>query len=135
MGQRLKHFKFEDAAIVLAGSKAAREYLEPIFSERDRELTVVAFCDAQLRLAQLLSFPGSRESVQISLVNIVRRALGCAGLVMAHNHPSGDPNPSQADLRLARRLLVITESIEVTLLDNLIFAGGRMFSFRQAGLI
>lgn len=135
MGEHLKHFKFEGAAVVLAGPQATREFFEPIFSERDRELTVVAFCDAQLRLTQLLSFPGSRDSVQISLVDVVRRALDCAGLIMAHNHPSGDPNPSQADLRLARRLCLIAEAIEVTFLDNLVFAGGRMFSFREAGLM
>ena len=131
----MKHYRFNDAAVVLAGAKASREYFEPIFLERDQELTIVAFCDARVRLCQLLSFPGGKDSSQISVSEVCRHALECNGMIVAHNHPSGDPRPSASDLRLTRKLYNVLEAIDVAFLDHLIFAGGRMFSFRQAGLL
>lgn len=131
----MRHFKFDDAAVVLAGATNAREFFEPIFLERKQELTVVAYCDAKVRLCQLLSFPGCEKSCKISLREIFRHALDCHGIIVAHNHPSGDPRPSESDLRFTKRLCQVSEAIEVPLLDHLIFGGGSMFSFRQAGLI
>jgi DNA repair protein RadC len=131
----LRHFKFDDAAVVLAGARAAREYFEPMFLEMKQELTIVALCDARVRLNQLLSFPGSENSCQISLSDVFRRALDCNSMIVAHNHPSGDPRPSKRDIMLTRKLGMICEAIDVAFLDHLIFGGGSMFSFRQAGLI
>jgi DNA repair protein RadC len=131
----LQHFKFDDAAVVLAGVNASREYFEPIFLEREQELTIVAFCDSKVRLHQLLSFPGCTASCQISLNDVFRHAFDSHCMIVAHNHPSGDPRPSDADMRFTRKLCVVAEAIDLTLLDHLVFAGGRMFSFRRAGLL
>lgn len=120
---------------MLTGAKASREYFEPIFLERDQELTIVALCDVTVRLNQLLSFPGNKESTQISIREVCRHALDCDAIIVAHNHPSGDPRPSDSDLRLTRKLCNALEAIDVALLDHLIFAEGQMFSFRQAGLM
>jgi DNA repair protein RadC len=135
IGRQLKHHRFNDAAVVLAGANAAREFLEPIFSERDEEIMIVAYCDERLRLLELLAFPGQRESVAVSIPHIFRRTTGCGGIILAHNHPSGDVQPSQEDRALTRRVGLVAEALEVSLLDHLIFGSGQMFSFRQAGLL
>ena len=114
---------------------AAREFFEPIFTERNQELTLVAFCDDGLRLVELLIFPGTTDNCEVSLREVGNRALGCAGFIMAHNHPSGSAQPSQADIQLTRRLGLLAEALDVQFLDHLIFAGGHMSSFRQMGLI
>lgn len=132
---KLQHYKFNDAAVVLAGANAAREYFEPIFLERKQELTIVALCDEKVRLSQLLSFAGVEDSCQISLRDVFRHAFDCDGIIVAHNHPSGDPRPSDSDLNLTRKLCQVSEAIDVAILDYLIFAGGHMFSFRHAGLL
>lgn len=121
--------------MVLAGSNAAREFLEPIFAERDQEMTLVTFCDERLRVVQLLAFPGCKDRSAISVQEVVRYGIGSAGIIVAHNHPSGSPQPSQADLNLTRRLCLVSQAIDVQLLDHLIFAAGEMFSLRRAGLI
>ena len=131
----MKHYKFEGAAVVLAGVRAAREYFEPLFVAREQELTMVALCDAKVRLNQLLSFPGTEGSCQILLSDVFRHALDNNAMIVAHNHPSGNPEPSDADIRLTRKLSQICEAIDVAFLDHLIFAENGMFSFRQAGLI
>ncbi len=133
----MKHYTFENAAVELAGADATREFLEPIFNERSVEILVVALCDEKVRLIQLLSVAGALDEVAIPLVRIMREAVltVCAGLIVAHNHPSGDTWPSAADISLTKRLALATESLDIALLDHLIFANGPPFSFRRAGLI
>ena len=131
----MKHFNFKTAAVVLAGTTAAREFFEPILVDRNQELTLVAFCDEALRVVELVCFPGTADSCEVSVRDIANRALGCAGFILAHNHPSGIAQPSDADVRLTKRLVLLAEALGVELLDHLIFASGNMFSFRQAGLI
>jgi DNA repair protein RadC len=135
VGRQLKHHKFIDAAVVLAGANAAQEFLSPIFSERDQEIMIVAYCDERLRLLELLALPGQRESVAVSIPHIFRCTGGCGGIILAHNHPSGDVRPSEADHALTRRVGLFAEALEVTLLDHLIFGSGKMFSFRRSGLL
>lgn len=129
----MKHYEFKDAAVVLAGASAAREFLEPIFYQRNQELTIAAFCDHRLRVVELLSFPGDEASSVISFPELIRHSHGCEGVLLAHNHPGGDPEPSQADLQTTRRLSRLLEGVDVSFLDHLIFAGGEMTSLRQRG--
>jgi DNA repair protein RadC len=86
---------------------------------------------------RLLSIPGSEAHVSVPLPKVMRIAVksGCTGVVLAHNHPSGELRPSQADLALTKRLCVATESVDIAILDHLIFNGGPPFSFRRQGLL
>ena len=52
-------------------------------------------------------------------------------IVIAHNHPSGDPNPSRLDLRLTRQLYLCGEILQIPLLDHVIIGDGKYFSFRE----
>jgi DNA repair protein RadC len=56
-----------------------------------------------------------------------------SGLVLAHNHPSGNINPSQHDRNLTRRLKSAAEFLDITLLDHIIIAGNRHYSFADNG--
>ncbi len=58
-----------------------------------------------------------------------------SGILVAHNHPSGDVAPSPDDLRLTRRLAEAGTLLGVELLDHVIIGAGRWFSFRQGGLL
>ena len=62
-------------------------------------------------------------------------AFGAAAVVMAHNHPSGDPSPSIADREATRLLARALGTLEIRLLDHLIVASGGITSFRQSGLL
>lgn len=131
----MKHYEFSTAAVVIAGSKAAREFFEPILTERNQELTLVGFCDNGLRLVHLLCFPGVEESCDISLREIAENATDSVAFIIAHNHPSGIARPSLADVKLTKRLCVLAEALDVELLDHLIFGGGDMISLREIGLL
>jgi len=60
---------------------------------------------------------------------------GSAGIVMAHNHPSGDPRPSESDFRVTRRLARAAEALDCTVLDHLVFAGEQCTSLRRLGYL
>ena len=133
----MKHYVFENAAVQLAGVDATREYFEPMFGHRDREILVVGMCDDNLRLVRLLSFPGSQDEVKVPFPKLMRQAIesACTGVVLAHNHPSGILRPSPTDLRLTQRLQIAAESVDIMILDHLIFTSGPPFSFRRQGLL
>ncbi len=133
----MKHYAFENAAVRLAGVDATREFLEPIFVHRETELLVAAMCDDNLRLIRLASIPGDEVQVTIPLPKLMRMAVTnrCTGIVIAHNHPSGELRPSKRDLAFTKRLRLAAESVGITLIDHLIFNGSPVFSFRRQGLL
>lgn len=61
--------------------------------------------------------------------------LGSAGVVLAHNHPSGDARPSGADCRATRKLARAAEALDLAVIDHLIFAGRDCSSMRRMGLL
>ena len=62
-------------------------------------------------------------------------ATGAAALVLAHNHPSGDPEPSEDDLRLTRRFARCGETLGIELLDHLVLGGGTWVSLRERRIL
>jgi DNA repair protein RadC len=68
---------------------------------------------------------------------VVKRALElhASAIIMVHNHPSGDPTPSQADIEMTRRVLDAAKTVGITLHDHLVIGRGGHRSFRSLGLL
>ena len=84
--------------------------------------------------------PVSSGSLNASIVHpreLFQRAIlsNCASLILAHNHPSGDPTPSPEDIQLTRKLVEAGQLLDIPVLDNVILGYGRYFSFKERGLI
>lgn len=62
-------------------------------------------------------------------------SMAAASLILAHNHPSGDPSPSEEDLDITQRLRRVGEMVGIEVLDHLILGQGNPFSMREAGLL
>lgn len=60
--------------------------------------------------------------------------LGCTSFVLVHNHPSGDPQPSREDYRLTERISEAAKCLALVMIDHVIIAGDRLFSFVEANL-
>ena len=58
-----------------------------------------------------------------------------AALVLAHNHPSGNPEPSQADVYITQELVALLEKVDIQVLDHLVIAGAGWVSLAARGLI
>jgi DNA repair protein RadC len=123
----------------LDGLAAARSFFAGCIADSDprRESLWVAHVDEQARCVHLSRHDGDESGAHFPLREIVLDAAehGAAGIVLAHNHPSGDPAPSSSDCRATRRLASAVEAIDCTVLDHLIFAGAECTSFRRMGLL
>jgi DNA repair protein RadC len=80
---------------------------------------------------------GTVDRVAVYPRLIMRPALlaDAVGVVMAHNHPSGDPTPTSLDLDATRAVVLAGVSLDIRLIDHLIITEGGVFSFREAGLL
>ena len=123
--------------MTLAGVEARKTFFAPCFANTERERLYVAHVDRQARCIHLASYDGNEQQVDFPVREIVRDAarLGSAGIVLAHNHPSGDTRPSRSDAQATRRLATVAEALDVTVLDHLIFAGQDCTSMRRLGLL
>ncbi len=82
----------------------------------------------------------SQGSLTSSLVHpreVFRAAIlmGDTAIVCIHNHPSGDPNPSQEDITITRRLAEVGKLVGIKILDHIIVGGSRYYSFADQGLL
>lgn len=77
------------------------------------------------------------SSVDVPLRTVVALAIAhdSQHVVMAHNHPSGDPEPSAEDLRTTRRVASALDALGIRLVDHLVLAGDASVSFRARGLL
>ena len=98
----------------------------------------VAYLDAGRRLQRIeVLSTGTLHKAHIHPREIARRALelSSAAVVLAHNHPSGDPSPSREDIEITRRVRQALSTVEVELLDHLVIARSGTVSFSVSGLV
>jgi DNA repair protein RadC len=111
-------------------------YLMPRYSAREVEQFGLVLLDARHALikAGILSV-GTLDCSVVHPRDVFREAAvgGAAALVLFHNHPSGDPTPSRDDELLTRRFVAAGELMGIEVMDHLILADARYYSFREAG--
>jgi DNA repair protein RadC len=68
---------------------------------------------------------------------VVKRALdlGASAIILAHNHPAGDPSPSREDIEITRQIVSAAASLGISVHDHLIIAGNKYYSFKSNGLL
>lgn len=113
-----------------------KEYLGAKLAGFDHEVFAVLFLDMQHRLIEYVEmFRGSIDSASVHPREVVKEALrhNAAAVIFAHNHPSGNPEPSAADRALTQRLKEALALVEVRTLDHVIVGGGRTTAFAERG--
>ena len=125
--------------MIIANAQDAAELFAPLFADAaDGERLAVAHLDEERRLIELVSVdPAAREHVDLPVRRIIEDALrlGARGLVICHNHPSGDAQPSWDDVESTRELAETAARLGIRLHDHLIFAGDDKCSLRELGLL
>lgn len=76
---------------------------------------------------------GAVDAVALSTRKLIHHALDCGarGLLLAHNHPSGQICPSETDIETTRRIAEISSAMQIALIDHLIVARGKLFSIKR----
>ena len=135
----MMHYQRAERPLKLDGEQAARAFFASCFrgSDPSRERLWVAHVDDQARCLHLSHHDGDHAGGAFPLKKIIADAVshGSAGIVLAHNHPSGDVRPSEADCRATRRLASAAEALDCIILDHLIFAGATCTSLRRLGYL
>lgn len=129
--------QLEDGAL-LNSTQAVSQYLRLLFKNRAYESFVVLFVDVRNRLIAIEElFRGTLDKASVYPREVVKAALerNAAAVILAHNHPSGDPQPSQADLVLTGALKEALALVDVRVLDHFVVAGTRTHSFAEHGQI
>ena len=137
MAQRALDEKIK-AGDALNSPKAVRDYLRLALAGREYEVFAGIFLDAQNRvLAVEELFSGTLGQTSVFPREVVKRALhhNAAGVIFAHNHPSGLAEPSGADEALTAALKKSLALVDVKVLDHFIVGSGAIMSFAERGLL
>lgn len=124
--------------VALSSPQAVRDYLRLRIADRQWEVFVVLFLDAQNRLiAAEEMFRGTLTQTSVYPREIVKAVLkhNAAAVIFAHNHPSGIAEPSRADELLTQALRQALALVECKTLDHLVVAGNQTTSFAERGLL
>lgn len=131
-----KHLR--QPGIFFTSSTATRDWLRLQLAGQEREVFMVLYLDNQHCLLESETlFAGSVNQVQVHPREVVKSALrfNAAAVVLAHNHPSGDPEPSKADRQLTDRLKEVLGLVDVKTLDHLVVGQDDIVSFAERGWI
>ena len=114
------------------------DYLTAVMAREKIEQFRVLFLDTRNRL--LTDEAQARGTVNHTPVyprEVVKRALDlqATALILVHNHPSGDPTPSRADIEMTREVKAAADALAIVLHDHVIIGNGRHLSFRREGLL
>ncbi|MEI9629407.1 RadC family protein [Phytobacter diazotrophicus] len=117
-------------------SHAVRDWLRLQLATLEREAFTVLWLDNQHRLITLDTlFLGTINSITVHPREVVKSGLknNAAAAVLAHNHPSGEAEPSKADRQITERLKQALELVDIRLLDHLVVGGMDIISFADRG--
>ncbi len=125
-------------APILNSAQAVSDYLRPLMAGRTREVFYVLCLDSRLRVkfpAQISE--GTVKDAYVHPRKVVEAALAhhASAVVLAHNHPSGHLQPSQADHSLTKQLVRALAVIDINVLDHVIIADDDSYSFAEMGVL
>ncbi|MBO4765713.1 MAG: DNA repair protein RadC [Lachnospiraceae bacterium] len=126
------------SAIPLTDSASVYECFREDMRFAQTEEVHLALLDVKCRLLRrVVISKGSIRSSQIPPREVFEQALRyqAAAFVLLHNHPSGDPTPSEEDIKITKRILSLGESMQLPMLDHIIIGDPGYFSFKDRGYL
>jgi len=108
------------------------------FAKSDREMFFIVFLNTRNRMLDyVVHTVGTIDSSAVYARDAIRSAVihNASSIIICHNHPSGDPEPSACDKEITKALIAAFEIVGIRILDHVIIGDGRFFSFADAGLI
>ncbi len=119
-------------------SQEVFDYLYHSMRDLKKEVFKVIYLNSQNQISETVTlFAGTVNSSAVSLREVMEGAIkyNAVSLIFAHNHPSGNPEPSTHDRQLTRNLVYCGEIMQIKVLDHIIIGDNRYFSFAGGGLI
>jgi len=123
---------------VISSWDALIAYCHTTMAHRETEQFRVLYLDRKnVLIADEEQARGTVDHVPVYPREVVKRALelNASALILVHNHPSGDPTPSDSDIAMTAKIIAAAEALGLTLHDHLVIGKSRELSFRAEGLI
>lgn len=136
MGRRIAALAPEDRQQMKTPEDLATLFT-PFLAALDHEELRVVLLDTKHKVERVVTvYQGSVNAAQVRVAEVFKDAVraNCPAIAIAHNHPSGDPTPSAADIALTTELARAAELLDIDLIDHLIVGDGRWISLRRMGL-
>ena len=132
-------FRIKEGEFVRSSTDVARHFTTYIAGQKDREVMAVIFLNGRNQVITTKTlFKGTLTSSAVYPRVIIKHIieLNAAAVVVAHNHPSGNPEPSSDDLQITKKIKDACQTIDVQLHDHIIIIpGGDYTSFADRGLL
>ncbi len=123
---------------IVSSWDALLDYCQAAMAHQDIEQFRVLFLDRKnVIIADEAQARGTVDHVPVYPREVVKRALdlNASALILVHNHPSGDPTPSAADIDMTAQIRTAAEAMDIVLHDHLVIGKSRELSFRSEGLL
>jgi DNA repair protein RadC len=115
-----------------------QDYLQVAMGHGQAEAFRILFLDAKNNLiADEVQQQGTVDQAPVYPREVVKRALelGATALILVHNHPSGDPTPSRADIEMTKQVVAAARPMGIVVHDHVVVGHGNTASFKALGLI
>ena len=123
---------------IISSWQAIIDYCHTVMAHRDTEQFRILYLDTKnVLIADEEQANGTIDHVPVYPREVVKRALelNAAALILVHNHPSGDPTPSPADIEMTTKITNAAAALDIQVHDHLIIGKSREISFRSEGLL
>ncbi|MFH5882564.1 MAG: RadC family protein [Candidatus Izemoplasmataceae bacterium] len=133
LGKRLQEESFNHS-IALTNPKYVFDYLKTDLEMLNQEMFYALYLDIKGKLIKKqLLFMGSLSSAIVHPREVFKHAvtLSAASIIIVHNHPSGDPTPSNSDIKITKMMVENGKVMDIEVVDHIIIGKGRYYSFRE----
>ena len=136
LGRRLLSAQPEERATVHSPQEVANLLMAEMALLDQEHLRVLLLNTKNQVLAMPEVYKGNVNSTMVRVGEVFREAVreGCPALIVVHNHPSGDPTPSQDDVEMTRRMVDAGELLGIEVLDHIVIGRQSYVSLRERGL-
>lgn len=122
----------------ISSPEDAVEIVRPLLAHREQEYLVVVLLSTRNEVLDIVEIVhGSANSAQIRVAEVFRPAIrrNAVAIIVAHNHPSGDPSPSPDDVAITKAIVETGKTLDIEVLDHVIVGqGSRFVSLKKRGL-
>jgi DNA repair protein RadC len=135
---RRRNANFSNKKPLIDSAQAAYQYIYPNLSDRiAEELWIILLNTANLAIKKCLISIGGVKTTYVDPKVIFKLALenNASFMILAHNHPSGNPAPSEDDLKMTNKLIEAGKLLDIHIIDHLIIGNGVYFSFADEEII
>jgi DNA repair protein RadC len=129
--------RMPDEQMTIRSPRYVADYLKPTLAHLDHEELHVILLNTKNRVhARHVVYKGSVNTAVLRVAEVFKEAVraACPFIIIAHNHPSGDPTPSAEDIAVTRQMVAAGKLLDIAVLDHLVFGHGDFVSLKERNL-